>query len=140
MFNPGEGRCLPGPMQQNLCLAVDTCIKNIVKTFVWQLILPLVLRILLLVISTWFQVVPLMFNPGEGRWCLPGPLQQNFCHVIDTSIKNSVIGHFNLVLGVVPLMFNPGEGRCLPGPEQQNCRLVIDIGIKNSVIGHFNLV
>jgi hypothetical protein len=37
-----------------------------------------------------------MFNPGG----IGGdPMQQNFRMVIDTGIKNSVIGHFNLVSG-----------------------------------------
>ena len=39
-----------------------------------------------------------MFNPREGR-CLSDPMQQNFCLAVDTGIKNSVIGHFNLVSG-----------------------------------------
>ena len=47
-------------------------------------------RILLLVISTWFEVVPPMFNPGEGR-CLPGPMQQNFCLAVDTCINNLLV-------------------------------------------------
>ena len=53
-----------------------------------------------MVISTAFQAVPLMFNPGGGGGlCLAGPwMQQNFCQATDTGIGNSVfICLFNLV-------------------------------------------
>ena len=62
MFNPGGGG--------DFCLAVDAGI-----------------RIVLMVISTWFQVVPPKFNRGWG--CLAGPMQQNIC-LVDTGIMNSV--------------------------------------------------
>ena len=87
MFNPGPGfgRCLPCPMQQNLCVAVDNCIKNIV------------IGLFILVSGGSSDV-----QPAEGR-CLPGraQTQQNICLSADTGINNSVepIGHFKLVLG-----------------------------------------
>ena len=86
-------------MQQNFRLVIDTGRHRIV-----------------LLVITWFQVVPSMFNPGKGGVCRA---QGSKTFVWQLILVLRIIlywSHFNLV-SVVPLMFNPGKGAVSAGPN-----------------------
>ena len=55
---------------------------------------------MLLVISTWLQVLSQIVNPGRGdRGCLAGKMQQTICTAVDLFIGNSVTCHIQLGSG-----------------------------------------